>query len=194
MGSMSIWHWLVIACLIAVLAYAIYKMRQRRGQPGELTEVHGWLALLVAGMTFFGPLVGMGQIGNDLSAAEHQYPTLADLPSWATYKTWAWTIFACSAALSIYGGVGLYRSRARRAVTQAITILWVSGPGAAVVMAALLPALIFGTTSFDGEVVSGILKSIAGAGIWTAYLVVSKRVKARYGTAASVAVTAPSGA
>ena len=86
----------------------------------------------------------------------------------------------------------MYRSRARRAVAHAMIALWLSGPVAAVVLAFVLPALIFGSATLDSEVAGAIAKSVAGAGIWTAYLAMSKRVKARYGNGPSIPVaTAP---
>jgi hypothetical protein len=76
----------------------------------------------------------------------------------------------------------LARGRDWSVVNRAKAILWIAGPIAAVVLWVVIPATIFGTTlDFNPQSVGGLLGSILGAGIWTAYLSKAKRVRNTYG-------------
>ena len=177
---MPIWNWIVVALLVAVLVYCMVRLRRRSKGPGDLEKPHGWLALLIAGLVFFGPLVGMGQISGDLYQTESQYPQLLNVPAWGSYKTLTWAVFIVAVALSVVAGVRLLRTRKRSAVSFAIAALWLSGPVAAIIMVFILPAVLFGSADISSETMTGMMKPFFGAIIWTAYLLRSTRVKARY--------------
>lgn len=177
---MTIWHWLVIAILVGVIAYGLRAFRKRSKEPDDMTQVRGWLALLVAGLMFFGPALGFGRVSSDFAAAETQYPQLLTMAQWASFKTAAWLTFAAGVAFTMYAGSRLAYTRRRSAVGLAIAALWVGSPGVTIVMAAVLPIVFFGRTEFDEEMARGLITGAVTATIWTAYLLRSARVKARY--------------
>ena len=143
--------------------------------------VRGWLLLLVAGMTVLGPLSGIGGIHDDFRLTESQYPALASLEEWAAFKSATWLTFLCVAAVSFYGGWGLASGNNWSVVKRAKAILWVTGPVALIVMGMLIPIMTFGADAVDPRFIPLLIASAAAAGIWTAYLSRSKRVRNTYG-------------
>lgn len=177
---MSIWHWLVIAAFVGIVVALVWRMRKRATAPDDLTQVQGWLALLVAGLTFLGPLIGLGRLSSDISGTESQYPQLLLVENWATYKNAVWVTFGLATLISIYAGSRLGWTRKRSAVKVALAALWLAGPLAATVLAVIIPSVIFNSDAVEAQAITGILQSIIGAAVWTAYLLRSKRVKARF--------------
>jgi hypothetical protein len=144
--------------------------------------VGGWLLLLVAGLLVLGPLVGAGRISADIMNAEDQYPVLKSMPQWSNFKSATWWIYLAIVAVSVHGGWGLTRGRDWSVVRRAKIVLWLVGPVASLVMAVIVPLATLGTASAgDARFVGGLLASIIAAGIWTAYLSKSKRVRNTYG-------------
>jgi hypothetical protein len=146
------------------------------------TGIGGWLMLLVLGMMVLGPLLGVGRLATDLTSVERQYPQITNLEVWKTYKSVAWCAFILFAAVLFYGGWGLARGKDWSVVSRAKAILWITGPIAAIVLGLGIPIAIFGEAAFDApEFISGLIVSGIAAGIWTAYLSKSKRVRNTYG-------------
>ncbi len=168
---------------------------QQRNTTDQITEekltasepygVRGWLALLVIGMMILGPLMGAGRINSDIMMAEHQYPEITSLSQWKTYKTVTWWGYLIVVAISFYGGFGLVRGREWSVVTRAKQILWITGPVASIVMAVLIPLFAFGKMDVGPEFIGVFIGSLISAGIWTAYLSKSKRVRNTYGSSLS---------
>lgn len=178
MGSWSVWHWLVLIIPLAVIAILVRSANRREAGMASDTAVRGWLALLVVGLMFLGPLIGAGRINADLVSAERDYPHLLALSQWATYKGAVWICYGVAAIVSIYAGSRLAYTTKRRAVKIGIAGLWISGPVASLTMGLVLPAIIFGQV--DGAAIPTLVPSLVAAGIWTAYLLKSKRVAGRY--------------
>jgi len=176
---MSIWHLAIALVIVGVLAAAIAHLK-RAGDSGDMTKIGGWLVLLVAGLMIFGPLLGAVRLDSSFVAAEFQYRLLSKLPEWATYKTAAWSAFWGTSLFTFYAGWRLAYTRRATAVTTAIIALWTAGPAMTLVINILLPALIFGKAELPSSDVSTLFGSALMAGIWTAYLLRSKRVKVRY--------------
>ena len=143
--------------------------------------VDGWLALLVISLLVGGPMIGATKLYEAFVVAERAHPDLVFLPAWETYKTLSWVTFALVAAASFYGGIGLGRGRRWAVVRRARYVLWLTGPVTVLVMNVLLPAIAFGGFTFGSTVVGPFLFSCAIAGLWTAYLAKSKRVRNTYG-------------
>lgn len=139
--------------------------------------VGGWLLLLIIGMTVIGPLMAVGQISVGFMEAERQMADILLGNTWKSFKAVSWIIVLISAALSIYGGLGLARGRHWSVVNRAKAILWISGPGAALAMI-LVGASFFGAAE---PAIGSIIASIIAAMVWTAYLAKSKRVYNTYG-------------
>lgn len=144
--------------------------------------VGGWLALLVAGMLVLGPLLGVGRTYGEFASAELQFPGLAQVAEWSSFKTVEWVATLIFCAISIYGGLGLAIKRTPDAVARAKLILWFNYPIAIVVNAIIIPAAMI--NDFGKEtvaVIPSILASLIALAIWTVYLNRSKRVKNTYG-------------
>ena len=143
--------------------------------------IGGWLMLLVIGMMVLGPLFGAGGINAGIMTVERQYPHLVSLDQWITFKSATWWTFLGVAALSFYGGWGLARGKDWSVVNRAKWILWISGPVGSLVMGVLIPIIIVGESNAgDGQFVGAFIAQVIAAGIWTAYLSKSKRVRNTY--------------
>lgn len=85
-----------------------------------------------------------------------------------------------SSGLSIFGGVSLANGKRWEVVPRAIICLWVAGPMTALVLVVPVAAMILGNTLIDDGAIREIFGSVLSAGFWTAYLLMSSRVKATY--------------
>lgn len=190
-----------IAALNLVIAERGVSPEQRR----EITEeiagerratkkpygVRGWLALLVVGMMFLGPLMGAVSINLDIMKAEYQSPQITSLAEWISFKRVTWWAFLAVVAISFYGGLGLARGRDWSVVNRAIQILWITGPLASILIGVIIPFFVFGKaagsiipagvwTAYLAEFTGTFIASLIPAGVWTAYLSKSKRVRNTY--------------
>ena len=187
MGGLSIWHWLIILLFIVVVVGVMMvagRLRRRQGRdkadPNPLSGVRGWLALLVAGLLMIGPLMLLGQTANSISEAQSTYPKLLHLPQWSDYKSSMWGIVLLCVALSVWAGWGLMRGNSLGHVRRAQVVLWIIGPAKNFALGLILPVVIFGHSSFDGQALASLIEAALVATIWTIYLQSSKRVKATY--------------
>ncbi len=168
---MTLWHWIVIALLVAALGFIGWQAS--RGEPDELSKVRGWLALLVCSLVAIGPLVTIGGLASAIASSEAGNLMLRYVPEWQSAKRAMWIIAVTSSLITAYAGLLLALTRQRRAVWQAIAALWIAGPVATLAVAMYAgPAL---------GVIGELLRSGIAAGVWTAYLLRSKRVRARFG-------------
>lgn len=144
--------------------------------------VGGWLALLVAGMVVLGPLLGIGRTYGEFAAAERQYPALAQVAEWSSFKTVEWIALLIFCAISIYGGLGLATKRTPDAVFKAKLVLWFNYPISVVVTAMIIPATMFPDSGKEAAMaIPSLVASLIAVAIWAAYLNRSKRVKNTYG-------------
>lgn len=143
--------------------------------------VGGWLIILVLGMMVVGPFLGAAGINGEIFMAENQYPEIVSLEEWGRYKALTWACFIGFVAISFWGGWGLARGKTWGVVERAKTILWVTGPGASIILGVVVPLAAFdGTDGLDGEIFGSLIGSILAATIWTLYLSRSKRVRNTY--------------
>lgn len=172
---------IVITWAVArVIKKAANKYPPAAPEQSTVSGVGGWLLLLVLGLTFLGPLIGVGRINADFMSVEDQYPNLKTVAQWGTYKSAIWWTFLFVCCLSFYAGLGLIKNRSMLAVKRAKIILWVIGPLASLIVGVFLPVLVFGKSEPDPQFIGSMIASIIVAAIWTAYLSKSKRVKATY--------------
>lgn len=144
--------------------------------------VGGWLALLVFGLLFLGPLFGAGRISADFISAEGQYPAIKSHPQYANLKAATWSTFLAFAILSIYAGWGLAKGSDWSVVQRARIVLWVIGPVSSIVIGALVPfAVLRQSAVSDPQFIGSFIASVIVAAVWTSYLSNSKRVRATYG-------------
>ena len=151
--------------------------------------VGGWLALLVAGMVVLGPLLNIGSVYVHFAATEREYPALAQVAEWSSFKTVEWVTIFIFCAISIYGGLGLATKRTPDAVSKAKLVLWFNYPISLIVTTMIIPVTIIPgiwaqaetAVEFLAKTAVLFLASLIGLAIWTAYLNRSKRVKNTYG-------------
>jgi len=146
-----------------------------------LHGIGGWLRLLIVGLTILGPISGFGRITSDLQSAEEQFPILISSTGWQQYKQFSWYVFWIATAISISAGYRLWKLHVADSVRFAIIGLWLVGPVSCLGQFAVT-WFAFGTRAQAAvpEMLSALVASIIGAGIWTAYLHRSTRVKNTY--------------
>jgi hypothetical protein len=140
--------------------------------------VSGWLLLLCVGLTIIGPLMRLGNIGNnfaELGKLGGRFPSLTTV----VYIENAFGLILL--ALSIYAGISLW-SVAYNAVYKAkiffIVQVLLSIFDFFLVLMAGFPEPAFSIAMKAGLI--GIVQSLIYAGIWTSYLNNSKRVHSTY--------------
>ena len=143
----------------------------------ESVGIGGWLALLVVWMVAFRPVAGVYMLSM-LQAHSIADPTSLENSTWLINTSTFWIVFLVVAALSIYGGLRLWRDRSPAAVRTAIVVLWIYSPIAAV---DLLIAQVFleGHVSWPDAALT-IATNLAIAALWTVYLMRSRRVRNTY--------------
>ena len=133
--------------------------------------------MLIAWMVLLRPLSGAALLIQMHMAAAQDF-TIIQNSTWLINTSIFWLIFLVVAALSIYGGVRLWRDRSDASVRAAIWILWITTPIAAV-------ALLISQAYLQGNVtvadaIQKMALNVVVAGAWTLYLLKSKRIKMTY--------------
>ena len=143
----------------------------------ERTGIGGWLALLIVWMVFFRPVAGVYMLSM-LQAHSLADPTALESNGWLVDTSTFWIIFLIVAALSIYGGLRLWRDRSPAAVRTAIIVLWIYSPIAAVDLL-IARAFLEGRVPWPNAALT-IAINLAIAAVWTVYLMRSQRVRNTY--------------
>lgn len=161
--------------------------------PKTLAGVGGWLAFLVAGFIALGPLVGAARMLSEFQAAESSTSQLADNQLWISFKIASWGIFAVTAAISVSAGIVLNKIYRPSSVGYAIACLWVIGPigNFAYLVAAVLTFGEKAAAESLPETLGGIIGAVIVSAIWTAYLLLSKRVSDTYYSIGSQVASQP---
>jgi uncharacterized RDD family membrane protein YckC len=153
-------------------------MSTKSGESG----VGGWLAWLVGCLMSIGPAVGLGELLSDFERAEQHFPNLLSGSAWGEYQELTWYVFACSVAISIYAGYRLWKVHVKVSVQIAVISLWLAGPISSLCNIAIFWHL-FGAKAIEQQPLAAavsLVVSVAGAAVWTAYLLRSVRVKNTY--------------
>lgn len=147
----------------------------------HISGIGGWLVYLIFGLMVLGPLSGAGRLSMEFSVTAEKFPHLASDANWINYKDISWGLFWLSSAIGFSAGYRLWKLHFPESVRFAVIALWVIGPVAGVTYL-VAGILIFGMPSSAnyGQVIGPILGSAIVAGIWTAYLKRSVRVKNTY--------------
>jgi len=146
----------------------------------SISGVGGWLLVLIFILIII-PIRELSSLNTTFLALELEYPAFKEIAGYNMYKTAFWWTTIGTCCLNIYAGVGLVSGRKKQVVNRAIIILWITGPFVYLFLEVILPALVFGKSELDVEGIGRILAPAFISTIWTAYLLVSKRVKATYG-------------
>ena len=152
----------------------------------SLSGIGGLLLLLIFWLTLVAPLLGYGKHTNEFSDALKQSPQLATNAQFQSYKLASEIIIAVSALISFAAGLQLWRVHFPETVRFAILALWLSWPLGKILN--LTSAVwIYRETASRGNIETMILTMLGStftscvvAGIWTAYLIRSVRVKNTY--------------
>lgn len=147
----------------------------------DFSGIGGWLSILIVIM-ILSPLSVIQRFINEFSKTEKIYPQLVVNAQWLQYKQISWLIIVFSIAFSFTAGYRLWKFHFPNSVLFAIIALWISGPLGNLLHTVTAIAL-FGSQALSvalPEMFGGIIGSCIGAGIWTAYLVRSSRVKNTY--------------
>jgi len=156
---------------------------------GALRGVGGWLGLLVLHLTVIAPCVGAYDLHHWFSTVDLYASQWASYAPWTSYKTLVWAIFLTANAILATAGLMLCLRRRPSSVRFAILALWLVFPGVA-----LLVHFLRASTSFPQEILSDmkiasaitqgetrtLVAPVMVAGIWTAYLLLSERVRNTY--------------
>ena len=148
----------------------------------NISGIGSWLAVLIFGMMVLSPLIGIGSLSNELRTAIEKLPQLEQNSQWQTYKQTAWIIFTSSAALSFTAGYRLWKLHIPDSVKFAIYALWIISIGRPF-LDGVATIVIFGSNNFSEvfpEMIAAMIPAVITAGIWTAYLKRSVRVKNTY--------------
>lgn len=157
----------------------------------DLRGVAGWLGWLVFAMCVIGPLISLGSSSGDIAQAERANPFLTTIPGWSDYKRLTTAIQTAAAVCLFIGGILLWKRHKRSSVYIAIASLWVANLGAVlahhVSLVQTLPQ--FADDATFNQTGLAVFKAILIAGVWTLYLLLSRRVKNTYSTATTTDAT-----
>ena len=159
-------------------------------EKNEPYGVGGWLALLVVGLTILGPLLEYGMIWNSYAGLElanyAQTGTLELNQLQKNVKSIDILYFLINSLLSMMSGFILLTKYQPIAVRFCIGAFFARGLLVPVIAALHVNNLEFVDASTASAVindtVSAIVRNLFVAGAWTAYLLLSKRVKNTYYT------------
>jgi uncharacterized protein DUF2569 len=147
-----------------------------------ISGIGGWLLFLIIILMLLAPATGLGKLTNEFQDAEKKFPLLDVNTQWIHYKQVSWLIFAVTAAVGFVAGYRLWKIHAAESVRFAILALWVCGPlGNFLYLVATM--LIFGSRASASAVpkmLGATMASCIAAGLWTAYLTRSFRVRNTY--------------
>jgi len=153
------------------------------GKNLHLSGVGGWLGLLVIRLMILFPLSGIVVVYMELLEGEKSFPPIS--PQWQTYKQASWLIFIASSALSFAAGYRLWKIHLPESVKFAILALWLSGPLKDTLWMISAIVVLGNDTVTGGDIIASfgsivVISSAIAAGIGTAYLKRSVRVKNTY--------------
>ena len=154
-----------------------------------LSGVGGWLSFLVVSLFALGPIFGFIMNFGEIARTEDQFPDLTGSDLWSRLKVVMWSFFAAQVAISVYAAHRLNNRLVPASVPIAILCLWVSGPILNFLAAVAVSNMNGESIVGSNEVATGIFRSGLTSTIWTAYLLLSRRVKNTYRGAKSQRVS-----
>lgn len=147
--------------------------------PQAPVGIGGWLSFFITVIIIVKPIVSAGSYTGALLSLEEAVPGLAETVSYTAFKTYMDYAFGAAALLGAAAGVLLCLRHRWDSVKFTVWVLWLTGPG-------LLFAL--GLYIAEGESWGAKLfwnpvdfaSSCVFPAIWSAYLLLSKRVRNTY--------------
>lgn len=141
--------------------------------------VGGWLMLLVLQAGLLAPECLALWLQHGLHLAEGRWPVLASAPTWLQYKQVCWAMVASAASCSGAAALVLGFGRARACVWLAISLLWAAVAMASIGLLAIAPQSV-GLVVDMNQVKAAFTWMALPVGIWTVYLLQSRRVRVTY--------------
>lgn len=141
----------------------------------------GWLMLFWISLVFISPLYALSSLNIQISSEEANIPGLEAIPLWVHLKGFFWISTICAIVILWVAGYYLCRRYEWKSVQITLLSIWITGP-VTVIITGLYFYFMF-TPFFDmmgKELVLNFFKSFIYPGIWTLYLLKSKRVKNTY--------------
>ena len=135
------------------------------------------LWFFIVSLAVLSPIIGIGNLLNDLSELKRTNPDMAQSSAFKTHLAWIWAAALIETALGITIAVMLYKVRVRRTLTTACVLLWARF---AIAFALILFAHSSSGTEVDPSIAGGITQSFLWLILWTFYLLLSKKVRAIY--------------
>ncbi|MDP2332155.1 MAG: DUF2569 family protein [Reyranella sp.] len=179
MGSFSVWHWVIVLVPIAIVIYAVVRSRRPKaavatadGGTGtgyvEPRGLGGWLILIVIGQ-IVGALRVLKAIIDDLDV----YNQLPKNLHWVV--TFELVLNAAFLAFVVYVTTIMFRE------LRSFPRLWIAQAVAAILLPLIDAFVVVSATSVPaGPVLTQlgqVIPMAIAAGIWTWYMLVSKRVR-----------------
>lgn len=147
----------------------------------EPQGIGGWLALFILGLIVLSPIAALNSYNSGVGSATERYPQLQNNAQWIAFASGAWWIMAVASVIKVLAGIKLIVDKRKSSVMLAVAALWVSGLGAVIAQYVLITS-VYPKESGDiiDEQAGAAIATVITAGIWTAYLLKSKRVKNTY--------------
>lgn len=173
----------VITFWLATKSIKFFSRKYPNADPShKLAGVGGWLLFFIFHLMVLVPLIGAGSLESQIKSSESVVSGLASYAPWISYKYYLWSAHGVVAFVSIIAALILIRSRTRSAIYRVIAMVWLVGlldvifNIAAVVVFKVSDIISLGV--FPGILVGKFTYAL----VWTAYLLLSRRVKATYGS------------
>lgn len=145
----------------------------------QLKGVGGWLGFLVVSMGILSPARALLTNASELESAEAQVVANAGAALWSQIVLVSWTTTLIQSAILITGASLLVWRWKPSTPRWAIACLWIGGPGMTIVALMALGAVL-GASVFTPESIIPLLGVTFWCGVWTAYLLMSERVRNTY--------------
>ena len=160
-------------------AQMVGKDKQSTGT-NHLVGVGGWLRFLVAVLFIIGPFFSFVMTFGEISSTESQYPEIVGNDLWGNIKLVIWVTLAVQITISIYAGYRLNSHHVSATVPIVITCLWLMGPVLILLGFIAVSSMNEQADASTNEIAVEIFRSVMTAIGWTAYLLLSRRVKNTY--------------
>lgn len=155
--------------------------RQNDPFPDAPKGVGGWLKFFIIILGVFNPIFSLMMTVGEFQSVEQENPALLHVDAFVHYKWFSWGVLLVCCILCIDAAYRLWKKHIWKSVKQAVLTLWIVGPLASAIVSAYI-CINFGTGA-EGQTAAiggAIFRSLIFAGIWTAYLLRSKRVRNTY--------------
>ncbi len=147
-----------------------------------LVGVGGWLAFFIIALMLIGPLYSIQELASEFRTLEAGGSFLTNHPAYIQMKWFCWIMLFLWIGLREWTGYLLLHRHVWKTVRITIAVLWLGEP-VILVLGSLYVLLNYGPGIMGFYLMQGlegIFLLVVGAAIWTAYLLLSVRVRNTY--------------